>query len=108
VIVLEFVAAVSVPFWHAAFFAAGVETPVVLIFVIVMPAGRLSAILKPVKLVSLGATIVILKRVSPVPFAIVVVFPNAIVTGVNIFVTLGGDDALTVIGMFPVLVDATP
>lgn len=64
--------------------------------------------LKPVRGVSEGATIVILKRVSPVPFAIVVVFPNAIVAGVNVFVTVGGDEALTVMGTFPVLVDATP
>ena len=97
----------SVPFWHAAFFVAGVETPVVLIFVIVMPAGRLSVILKPVKLVSLGATIVILKRVSPVPFAMVVVVPNAMVVGLNAFETVGGDDALMVMGTFPVLVDFT-
>jgi hypothetical protein len=98
VIVLEPVVAVSVPFRQEAFFAGLVVTPVVLTFVTVMPVGRLSVMLTVDNAVSEGALMLICSSLSPVPFAMVVVLPNAIEVGANVFVTVGGVEAVIPIG----------
>ena len=77
VMVEELVAAVKVPPEHAVFLVAAVELPLVLTFVMNMPLGRLSVMLKSVSDVSLGATMVMRKRVLAEPLETFAAVPNA-------------------------------